>query len=508
MAELSWIEICEKANENNKTIICEVPKKHSRRFFKVNCNICGEEKEARATAFKGCKKCCYANNRSHKEEFIEKARTVHGDKYNYDLVDYINSTIKVKIFCNHCQDIFEQRPQGHLSGKGCNTCSVISLTSNTEEFISKAKSVHGNKFNYHLVEYINSYTKIKIFCNTCKNIFEEEPSLHLYKPDCVLCNKNKRLNKEKFLLKSVEIHGDKYNYDLVDYVSVGKKVQIKCNSCERTFLQRPFDHLRGRGCKICFLKNRTRSSDEFVSIAKSVHGNKYNYDLVDYTNQDTKVDIYCNKCKKTFSQRPFQHLKGGGCKTCADDRLRDDVESFISKSKAIHGNKYNYDLVEYTSSLIKVRIICNRCTEIFDQRPADHLRGVGCSICRESRGEIKIAEYLNGINISFIRQKSFDGLRNKNPLKYDFYLPDHNKIIEFDGEGHYMAIFGSSLEGKQKNLEAVQINDEIKNKYALKNNIPLLRIPYWDFDKIEELIEAFILENARQKELNQSSLEI
>ena len=154
MDELYWIEICEKANENNKTIICEVAKKYSRRFFKVKCNICGEEKEARVSAFRGCKKCSLVNNRSHKEEFIEKARIEHGNKYNYDLVEYTNSKTKVKIFCNHCQRIFEQIPNGHLRGKGCNTCSIIKSTSNTQEFISKAKSVHGDKYNYDFVDYI------------------------------------------------------------------------------------------------------------------------------------------------------------------------------------------------------------------------------------------------------------------------------------------------------------------------------------------------------------------
>ena len=163
MDEYTWDKICERAIENNKTIICEVDKKHSRRFFRVKCNVCGEEKEARFTAFKGCKKCSYAKNRSNTEEFILKAKIKHGDKYSYDLVEYINSHTKVKIFCNDCQSFFEQRPQGHLGGKGCVKCSIMNLTSNTEDFILKAQSIHGVKYNYDLVQYINSYTKVKIY---------------------------------------------------------------------------------------------------------------------------------------------------------------------------------------------------------------------------------------------------------------------------------------------------------------------------------------------------------
>jgi hypothetical protein len=504
MDEFTWDKICERAIENNKTIICEVDKKHSKRFFRVKCNVCGEEKEARFTTFKGCKKCSYAKNRSNTEEFILKAKIKHGDKYSYDLVEYINSHTKVKMFCNDCQIVFEQRPQGHLSGKGCTKCC---LTSNTEEFIEKAKIKHCDKYNYDLVEYINSYTKVKIFCNTCKNIFEEEPSQHLLKTECVLCNKNKRLNKEKFILQSIKIHSDKYNYDLVDFISIAKKVRIKCNCCEKTFLQRPFDHIRGRGCKVCSLKNRTRSLDEFISIAKSIHGDKYNYDLVQYTNKRTKINIYCNTCDQTFLQSPTQHLIGQGCKICADNRLRYDINSFIEKARKVHNDKYNYDLAEYVDSNIKVKIFCKECNVFFEQRPADHMQGIGCPKCRESKGENRVAAYLEKINEYFIIQKTFDDLKDIRKLRFDFYLPKHNKIIEFDGAGHFMAIWGASDESKQKNFEDCQKRDKIKNEWAIKNDIPMLRIPYWDIERIPELIEEFILENTKKQD-KQVSLEI
>ena len=81
-------------------------------------------------------------------------------------------------------------------------------------------------------------------------------------------------------------------------------------------------------------------------------------------------------------------------------------------------------------------------------------------------------------------------------------------MIEYDGIGHYKARFGTTSEEKQKNLEDIQRNDKIKDEWAKANNIPLLRIPYWDYDRIEELIEAFILEHTSPKEINQLVLEI
>jgi very-short-patch-repair endonuclease len=182
--------------------------------------------------------------------------------------------------------------------------------------------------------------------------------------------------------------------------------------------------------------------------------------------------------------------------------------SLISKSKKIHEQKYNYDFVEYVNSKTKVKILCNKCNNIFEQIPYNHLRGRGCPKCNESKGEIKVAKYLTENNISFIPQKTFKTLRDKRHLKLDFYLDDINLLIEYDGEYHYKAKRGSTPEIKQKNLEIQQRRDKIKNEWAKANNIPLLRIPYWDFDRIEELIEAFILQHSKKKEIKQLVLEM
>ena len=173
----------------------------------------------------------------------------------------------------------------------------------------------------------------------------------------------------------------------------------------------------------------------------------------------------------------------------------------ILKSKNKHLDKYNYDLVEYINNITKVAILCKKCNKIFEQRPISHLAGRGCPICCESKGEAKVSKYLLENDISFIPQKTFKTLRDKNPLFADFYLDNFNLLIEYDGEYHYKAIRGSTPEIKQKNLEIQQRRDKIKDEWAKANNIPLLRISYWDFDRIEELIEAFILEHRNKKDL-------
>jgi predicted transport protein len=201
--------------------------------------------------------------------------------------------------------------------------------------------------------------------------------------------------------------------------------------------------------------------------------------------------VICIFCLNEFDIR-IDAFKN--CHTCASLIQSSNNEDFILKSKIIHSDKYDYGFVEYVNSRIKVKIKCNKCQTIFLQRPTDHLNRQGCPICNESKGETRVTKYLKKKNIAFKPQQEFKDLKYKNCLKFDFYLTELNILAEYDGVGHYKATFGSTPEERQKNLEDCQHRDKIKTEWALRNNIPLLRIPYWDYDNIEELIEKFILE--------------
>lgn len=443
MTILSWDEVCKRAVENNKTLVRDVEKKYGKRYFNIICNFCSTEKNSTFKDFNKCKVC--------------------------------SDSLRIK---------------------------------NVHNFINDAKQIHSDKYNYDLVEYVNSYSKVKIKCNDCDNVFLQQPSSHLLGRGCSICSKNKKLDTTEFIYRSKQIHSNKYNYDLVEYINSYSKVKIKCNDCDNVFHQSASDHMRGRGCNVCFSNSRKTNIEDFICMAKNIHGDKFNYDLVDYINKRTKVKIKCNECNIIFLQTPGSHLQGRGCRNCQIIISKDSLESFIIKAKSVHKDRFNYDSVKYIGSVIKVKIFCIECNDFFEQRPGDHLRGIGCPKCKESKGENKISKYLAIKNINFIAYKGFDSLRYKNPLKCDFYLSDLNIIIEYDGKGHYIPCFGSTPEEKQKNLEDCQLRDKVKDEWAKANNIPLLRIPYWDFDKIEELIEAFILEHTSPKEIKQLALEI
>jgi very-short-patch-repair endonuclease len=274
--------------------------------------------------------------------------------------------------------------------------------------------------------------------------------------------------------------------------------RLKCNICGYES-----DQIISRNsCKGCSSGRKRKNTQDFIIQAIKVHGDLYNYDLVEYVNTLIKVKIVCNRCNKIFEQIPKNHLYGHGCQSCSM-RINNthihgrNKNEFIEKAKKVHGDKYNYDLVEYVNNKVKVKILCNNCSKIFEQVPSSHTRGRGCASCKQSEGEVRIKKYLIQNRFAFTVEKKFESLRNINSLRYDFYLSDFNLLIEYDGKQHFKEAYGSTFQKRQKILQDIQKRDQIKNEWALKNKIPLLRIPYWDFEKIEELVEAFILEHSR-----------
>lgn len=188
----------------------------------------------------------------------------------------------------------------------------------------------------------------------------------------------------------------------------------------------------------------------------------------------------CNLCGMEKEQRIDRfHM----CKGCMINKYTKDTPLFIEQSIKVHGYKYDYVDVFYEGTHIKVPIRCNDCNTVFYQTPDSHLSGAGCPNCNESKGELYLKKILRENNIEFIPQHSFPGLRNINPLKCDVYIPIVNLVIEVDGDGHRKAIFGSTPEAKQKNLENTIRNDAIKNKYCEDHEINICRIPYSRFDK-------------------------
>lgn len=196
------------------------------------------------------------------EEFIRRAREIHGDKYDYSKVKYTKSCEKVIITCPIHGD-FEQKPNGHLGGRGCPKCgsilSGIKNASTTEEFIKQAKAVHGDKYDYSKVEYINARVKVCIIC-PIHGEFWQEPQIHLKGslcPKCSYINRNTKLksNSDDFVAKANIVHSNFYDYSKVEYKGAHMKVRVIC-PIHGEFSITPANHLSGKGCAQCGIEKR------------------------------------------------------------------------------------------------------------------------------------------------------------------------------------------------------------------------------------------------------------
>jgi len=365
---------------------------------------------------------------------------------------------------------------------------------NKNIFIKKAQKIHNNFYDYSLVEYKNARTKIDIKCPV-HGVFNQLPFHHANGVGCPGCGNLKKsykqsLSKEEFVKKAISIHGDCYNYSKVNYKNYKTPVTIICQN-HGEFNQMPLNHLSNRGCPSCGNDRMKLTLEDFKVRAQSVHSNKYDYSFTEYNNSKKPIVIICPNHGQ-FQQTPHDHLSGRGCNKCAiierADKLKKSQEYFIMESHLIHENKYDYSFVKYINSKTKIKIICPVHDE-FEQVPTHHIRGIGCPHCNESKGEKRISKLLKENLIKFERQKKFKECRNIMELPFDFYLPDYNICIEFDGRQHFKSI---DYFGGEKALELTQINDSIKTDYCSKSEIKLLRIAYNEdlLKKMSQLIES------------------
>lgn len=365
------------------------------------------------------------------ETFIRRAKEVHGDYYDYSLVEYKNAKTRVKIICP-VHGIFVQTPDNHLHN-GCSECgresSKYKLRRTFDEFVSRAREKHGGKFDYSQVEYINSTTKVIILC---------------------------------------PIHGE--------------------------FEQTPREHLSGHGCPKCRGYNvsisKRSTKEKFIYKAQEIHGDKYDYSKVEYINNATKVCITCHK-HGDFYQTPANHLRGKGCDRCAHEYVnslcKDNKESFVRKAKSVHGDKYSYDDVEYTFSWRKVKIVCP-IHGYFYQTPAHHLQGCGCPSCNESKGESRISVFLNKMCINYVSQYTIpneDLFCSNNELRVDFWVKEKNTIIEYHGAQHYKPV---ELFGGETQLEKQRNRDMALRLYCKEHKIRLIEIPYTQYKEIDKIL--------------------
>lgn len=410
-----------KANKihNGKYNYSKVIYKYSKSKVIITCPIHGDFEQEAASHLQGhgCPKCAN-NDKLMTEEFIKKAKEIHGDKYDYSKVEYINNSTKVKIICPKHGE-FLVTPNNHITlGRGCPKCASERNSNSRkitkEEFLERAKNIHGDNYEYDLTTFKGTQYPIKIQCKKCGNIFEQKVSSHLKGCGCNICANRKVADKQRLTLK------------------------------------------------------------EFVEKSRKIHKDKYDYSKVKYVNNRTPIELICPK-HGSFLQTPDSHLRGSECPECA--RIQRGINNRLTKEEVIkrfkekHGDIYDYSKVDYKGIDTPIKIRCKK-HGYFWQTPYHHMTDNGCPYCKASHLELDVKKILENNHIEFDYQKRFKWLKAQS---LDFYLPKQNIAIECQGIQHFKA---SKFFGGEKGLEVTQIRDKKKLQLCEENGVKILYYSY------------------------------
>jgi very-short-patch-repair endonuclease len=309
----------------------------------------------------------------------------------------------------------------------------------------------------------------------------------------------KRLTIEEFISRSKSIHENRYDYSGVIYKNGKTKVNISC-PIHGMFQQRPYNHSIGEGCFKCAHDsnglNKRSNTNDFIEKAGRVHGTVYDYSKIVYDGNKKKVEIICPN-HGSFWQTPNNHLRGQTCPSCANvviaNKNRKTTDEFVQDAKQVHGDRYDYSSVDYKNKDANVIIVCRRHGQ-FNQSPHNHLLGAGCPKCVSSKGEQKIMMIMDSNGIQYERQKMFSDCRSPKGrmLRFDFFIPDKNVLIEYDGPQHFGDLRIGKYTLKKTEYEILKTHDKIKDDYTQSKGIKLVRISYREDKSIENVISQYL----------------
>jgi hypothetical protein len=211
------------------------------------------------------------NKKISQEEFIIRAIAKHGNKYLYDKAIYAGAYGYMDIFCIICNKFYSQRAANHLKGAGCRICArkIIRQTTalSLEEFITKARIIHGHKYIYDYVQYINAQSLVNIICVPCNELFLQTPAVHLSgsghkKCALITVHQNNIKSLEQFIIEAETIHKGKYDYSYIEkYTHCLEGHPIFCKKCKEIFWQTPASHLAEKGCPRCAIGKQISNNE-------------------------------------------------------------------------------------------------------------------------------------------------------------------------------------------------------------------------------------------------------
>ena len=244
---------------------------------------------------------------------------------------------------------------------------------------------------------------------------------------------------------------------------------------------------------------RKWNTEKLRETIRSYHKDFYDLKNTYYTEALSKIKIGCPVHGEVEISTQAA-IRGAGCRFCANKKNGAkstpktlSQEEFVKRTKEIHRDTLDLRGSIYKSNNKKVEVKCNECDNTFYIRPADLWAAHGCPICKESRGEKLIKNFLERNNISYEREKTFKGLKYKLPLRFDFYLPTYNLCIEYNGEQHYsyesmLGLMRGKEDLAKKAFEELQIRDNLKIKFCGEKENPELLV-IQDLKEIEDTLK-------------------
>lgn len=347
------------------------------------------------------------------------------------------------------------------------------------DFIREAKAVHGDKYLYTESSYVSNSVKLKIICKEHGEFFKT-PIHHVNRkqgcPKCASISKIKlqRKSLDKFMSEANLVHGGRYDYSDVNYITSKKHVLINC-PVHGAFNQTPDNHLSGRGCKYCGGTTKLNNKS-FIRKLYNLYGDDFIYDKIDYINMSTLVTVTC-KTHGDFKQTPNNLLsKRRGCPYCDNKRIF-DTKSFVNKANMIHGNKFNYDKTKFIDLHTELTMECPE-HGLISVTPHYHLNYFGCKKCGNSTS--KLEDEIN----DFILELGINVINNTRtiipPLELDLYLPDYKLAIEVNGLYWHSELYkdkdyhlNKSIKCEEHNIRLIHIFEDewVNNKDIVKSRL-------------------------------------
>lgn len=294
----------------------------------------------------------------------------------------------------------------------------------------------------------------------------------------------KKKTHEQFIKEFNEKNSNANNIEILGKYEGGKKpILCRCLIDNNIWSPRAEKLLINRGCPVC-ANNIKKTTEQFKKELKIKNPNIEV--LGEYDGANTSIKCKCKVDGYEWYPIPHSLLQGCGCPKCANN-IAKTTEEFKEELKKINPNIEI--LGEYTNNKTYIPCKCLKCSYEWETTPSILTNNKsGCPRCSESKGEKEIDKYLVQYNIKYEIQKDFEGLLGigNGLLSYDFYLPTYNLLIEYQGEYHDGTV-NKKMQSEEK-LKKQQEHDRRKREYAEKNNIQLLEIWYWDFDKIENIL--------------------